>query len=177
MDKNIGRAVLFSGLALLAVTGKETAAAPLLSLTVQPIQVCDDGGMNCANSALELFPAETQKIWDQAEIVIDFLPWQSVNSSAQLNEDAFGDLGLQILTTTEAAGGITWFVGTDDSEQLARQEVEVVWRRPEEVLIRGVEPGTRIVTNRLAQPIPGTEVEVVKDAPRPLEASLEKRRP
>lgn len=106
MNKNTGRALLFAGLAFLALAGKEAAAAPLLSLTVQPIQVCDDAGMNCANSSLELFPGETQKIWDQAEIVIDFLPWQSVNSTAQLNEDNFGDLAM-----SGVAGIVNmWFV-------------------------------------------------------------------
>lgn len=68
-----------------------------------------------------------------------------------------------------------WIV--NEAGQLARQEVELVWRRPEEVLIRGVEPGVRIVTSRIARPIPGTEVEVLREAPRSLEASLEKRGP
>jgi hypothetical protein len=80
--------------AFLALGASLASAGPILSVAVQPIQVCDDGGMNCANSALELFLDETNKIWDQADIVMDFLPWSTVNSSAQLNEDMFGDLGL-----------------------------------------------------------------------------------
>ena len=39
----------------------------------------------------------------------------SLDSLTSFYQDAFNDLGLQILTTTEASGGITWFVGTDDT--------------------------------------------------------------
>jgi hypothetical protein len=71
----------------------EAQAVPLM-VNVQPIQVCDDAGLNCANSGLELFLNETNKIWSQAEITMNFLSFMTVNSSAQLNEDDFGDLGL-----------------------------------------------------------------------------------
>ena len=50
-------------------------------VNIQPIQVCDDAGANCANTGLELFLAETNKIWDQAEITMNFLGWMTVNSS------------------------------------------------------------------------------------------------
>jgi hypothetical protein len=39
----------------------------------------------------------------------------SVDSLTSFYRDAFDDLGLQILTTTETAGGISWFVGTDEN--------------------------------------------------------------
>ena len=39
----------------------------------------------------------------------------SLDSLTSFYQDAFNDLGLQILTTTEASGGITWFVGTDET--------------------------------------------------------------
>jgi hypothetical protein len=52
-----------------------------LSVTIQPIQVCDDLGANCANQGLELFEAETQKIWSQAEIDITFLPFNQLNET------------------------------------------------------------------------------------------------
>lgn len=80
------------GAALFSVLPLATQAAPL-QVTIQPIQVCDDGGANCANPALNLFAAETAKIWAQADIVVNWLGWQTVNSSARLNEDNFSDLG------------------------------------------------------------------------------------
>jgi hypothetical protein len=84
--------VALTGFLLLAPS-TDVQAIPL-QVNVQPIQVCDDAGLNCANSAFELFLEETNKIWAQAEITMNFLGWTTVNSSAQLNEDAFGDLGL-----------------------------------------------------------------------------------
>lgn len=86
---------MFTKLAGVALLG----AMPLLSwggplqVTIRPIQVCDDGGGNCANPTFNLFTAETSKIWAQADITINFLGWQTVNSSARLNEDNFSDLG------------------------------------------------------------------------------------
>ena len=38
----------------------------------------------------------------------------SLDSLTSFYQDAFNDLGLQIITTTEASGGITWLVGTDE---------------------------------------------------------------
>lgn len=85
------------GTSLLGVIGllffSSSSFAVPLTVMVQPIQVCDDGGMNCANPTFNLFSAETQKIWDQGDIIIDFLAFSTVNSSAQLDEDMFGDLG------------------------------------------------------------------------------------
>lgn len=98
-------AIVVAGFALLAL-GATQASAALLSLTVQPIQVCDDAGTTCANSALTLFAAETQKIWDQAGILVKWLDWQTVNGSDRLNEDAFGDLAF-----SGTAGVVNmWFV-------------------------------------------------------------------
>ena len=49
-----------------------TWALPIDSVvTVQPIQVCDDFGIGCA--PVGFFEAETDKIWSQAGIDIDFL--------------------------------------------------------------------------------------------------------
>ena len=85
----------FVGVALLGALPLLTQAAPLLQVSIRPIQVCDDAGFNCANPLLNLFAAETEKIWAQADIMIDWLAWQTVNSSARLNEDNFSDLGNQ----------------------------------------------------------------------------------
>jgi len=51
---------------------------------ILPIQVCDDAGANCANSAKSLLSAETNKIWEQASIDIIFLPWTSTNETDYL---------------------------------------------------------------------------------------------
>ena len=66
-------------------------AAPTMEVTIQPWVVCDDAGANCATTGL--FDAFTQKIWAQADIVVNFLAFQQVNSTARLNEDNFSDLG------------------------------------------------------------------------------------
>ena len=66
-------------------------ALPLRQVTIQAYQVCDDAGNNCATTSL--FADFTAKIWAQADIVVNFLAMQVVNSSARLNEDNFSDLG------------------------------------------------------------------------------------
>jgi hypothetical protein len=81
-----------AGVALLGALPLLSWASPL-QVTIRPIQVCDDSGLTCANPTLNLFSAETSKIWAQADIAINFLGWQTVNSSARLNEDNFSDLG------------------------------------------------------------------------------------
>ena len=99
------RLLAIAGALMLSATD-EASALPVQYVNVQPIQVCDNGGGNCANSLLQLFLAETDKIWAQADIDVVFLPWMTVNSSAQLNEDNFGDL------TNNANADIVnmWFV-------------------------------------------------------------------
>lgn len=63
-----------------------------LVLEVQPIQVCDDDGLVCAQ--VELFEAIADKAWDQADIDIVFLPLNQLNDSTYLttDEDEFFDL-------------------------------------------------------------------------------------
>ena len=63
-----------------------------LVLEVQPIQVCDDGGIVCAQ--VELFETIADKIWDQANIEITFLPFNQLNDSTYLSvdNDEFSDL-------------------------------------------------------------------------------------
>jgi len=59
---------------LFLVTSALPAVAATLALTIQPYQICDDDGTNCANSAKSLFEAEGDKIWAQAGIDLIFLP-------------------------------------------------------------------------------------------------------
>lgn len=79
---------LGAGLALAAAPAQ---ALPTRQVTIQAYQVCDDAGNNCAQT--NLFEDYTTKIWAQADIVVNFLGMQQVNSSARLNETDFDDLG------------------------------------------------------------------------------------
>lgn len=63
-------------------------------ITVQPIQVCDSGGANCATA--NTFEAVTDKIFAQAGLDVVFLPTAQVNDSTVLNPTsvaAFGNSG------------------------------------------------------------------------------------
>jgi len=43
---------------------------------VQPIQVCTDDGLACANLRRELFETSTDRLWSQAGIDVSFLPFE-----------------------------------------------------------------------------------------------------
>lgn len=83
-----------------ACSGGSSAATPVsaasqadqLVLEVQPIKVCDDGGIVCAQ--VELFETIADKIWDQADIEITFLPTNQLNDSTYLTttDTEFADL-------------------------------------------------------------------------------------
>ena len=82
----------------------------------------DDGGGGSAGDADAAFEVLTPPNAEQvtkttAEGVIfaAFTSPDSVDSLTSFYRDAFDELNLQILTTTEASGGISWIVGTDDS--------------------------------------------------------------
>lgn len=86
------RLVGVTALAAAALFASASAQAlPIMQVTIQPWQICDDAGASCATTGL--FDPFTQKIWAQADIVVNFLAMQQVNSTARLNEDAFSDLG------------------------------------------------------------------------------------
>lgn len=82
----------------------------------------DDGGNGDAGDAEAAFERLTPPNADEVSkttasglIFAGFTTPDSVDSLTSFYEDAFNDLGLEILTTTEAADGITWFVGTDEN--------------------------------------------------------------
>ena len=52
------------------------------TVTIQPIQVCDNTGNNCADASRELYETVGDKIWAQAGIDLFFLPWVTFNSTA-----------------------------------------------------------------------------------------------
>jgi hypothetical protein len=82
----------------------------------------DNGGGGSAGDADAAFERLTPPNADQvtkttAEGVIfaAFTSPDSVDDLTSFYMDAFDDLGLDVLTTTEAADGISWIVGTDDT--------------------------------------------------------------
>lgn len=86
-------AKVLTGLPKLIATTVLLGAATLVTpatasiLTIQPIKICDDGGLNCANDAEELFLAATNKIWAQAGIEFNYLSFTTTNSSDFLSLD------------------------------------------------------------------------------------------
>jgi len=95
---------------------------PTRFLSVQPIQVCNSFGIFCAD--LALFKAETQKIWSQADMQVDFLePVQlnatrflTIDSSDEFAELSFsgglGAFGRHPLSTRTSGPINMWFVET-----------------------------------------------------------------
>jgi hypothetical protein len=67
-----------AGLILLSAT---VQALPF-QVTIQPINVCDNNGLNCGNPTEELFFAETRKIWAQADVEVTFLAFNQFDSSS-----------------------------------------------------------------------------------------------
>jgi hypothetical protein len=105
------RLVLFSTL-FVFLSGAAYALPITHQLVVNPIQVCDDSGANCANVAKALYEAEADKIWLQAGIDITFLSWKQFDSSASLTISSTSEL---LLPGNQALGGDIinlWFVDT-----------------------------------------------------------------
>ena len=71
-------------------------------IRIQPIQVCSDDGMFCANSNRILFEAETLKIWAQAGITTEFLPWRRFYGTEwlDLSTSLFADYTIYSLANT-----------------------------------------------------------------------------
>lgn len=101
-----------------------------LVLEVQPIQVCDDGGIVCAQ--VEFFETIADKIWDQADIEITFLPLNQLNESDYLttDDDEFADLSFsgdpgsfgRHPDSTRTTGPINlWFVDEIEADNGLRQ--------------------------------------------------------
>lgn len=78
---------------LLVCSCAPALAAPIThKLLVNPIQVRDDSGNNPANPSMTLYEAETDKIWSQAGIDIEFLPWKFMDNTTAQNITATSDL-------------------------------------------------------------------------------------
>jgi hypothetical protein len=88
----------FLGTCSIALLGTGAIANPAFAMainqrvTVQPIQVCNNAGSNCANQYQQLFAAETNKIWEQAGIEINFLAFRQFNNSSYTTIDNDNEL-------------------------------------------------------------------------------------
>jgi hypothetical protein len=108
--------VVLAGLLTCVLSAAGVSAAPF-TLTVQPIQVCQDDGAGCANAARQLYEPETDKIWAQAGIDIQFRPWVSYHQTDYLTVDSLGELSNLFNdaghgATMEASVVSMWFVNT-----------------------------------------------------------------
>jgi hypothetical protein len=54
-------------------------------IMIQPIQVCNDTGLSCANAGQELFAEAGNKIWAQAGLSLDFLSFTTFSSTLYQN--------------------------------------------------------------------------------------------
>ena len=118
------RFLLVCGLsaALVSCTGEGQGSSRSATrfVSIQPIQVCDDFGIFCAD--LALFEEATRKIWAQANIDISFLAPNRLNASRFLtidNQDEFAELsfaggagafGRNPLSTRTSGPISLWFV-------------------------------------------------------------------
>lgn len=77
------------------------------------------GGGGDAGQAFEILtpPNSTELTKTEASGVIfaAFDTTETIDSLTSFYEDAISDAGLQIITTTESGGGISWIVGNDDT--------------------------------------------------------------
>ncbi|MFQ4139996.1 zinc-dependent metalloprotease family protein [Nodosilinea sp. PGN35] len=107
--------------ALVSCTGEgQGSSGPTRFVSIQPIQVCDDFGIFCAD--LATFEEATRKIWAQANLDISFLAPNRLNASRFLtidNQDEFAELsfaggagafGRNPLSTRTSGPINMWFV-------------------------------------------------------------------
>jgi len=103
---------VFRALLLVTLLCGTAVADPIThQLIVNPIQVSNDDGTNSSNPSLELFEAETDKIWAQAGIDIVFLDWKFWNSTDAQVISATSEL---LQAGNQAIAGVTnmWFIDT-----------------------------------------------------------------
>jgi len=102
-------ALVFAAL-LWGATASSLAAPITKQLNVTVFQICDNAGSNCASlgpAGNEYFEEETDKIWAQAGIDINFIFGGTINNSAWLN----GTSGIDTFTGGPLAGpGTTMYL-------------------------------------------------------------------
>jgi hypothetical protein len=115
--------LVVAGVSIALIGCGETArpgSRPTRFVTVQPIQVCDDFGLICAD--LATFAEATFKIWQQADIEVSFLPpnrllgsrFLTIDSTDEFAELSFsggpGAFGRHPLSRRNAGPINMWFV-------------------------------------------------------------------
>lgn len=98
-----------------AIAALATPAQAAFQIDILPVKICDDAGANCANDSGELFLEATNKIWAQAGISFNYLPFTTTNSSAFQSLDSQDEVAALFAAAPGAATNpltITmWFVG------------------------------------------------------------------
>ncbi len=79
------RAQLLGLLLVFSLVLSVSTVQAIPTVFIQPVQICDDAGANCANPGLQLFEAEGDKIWAQAGIDLQFLSWNTLNMTSFLS--------------------------------------------------------------------------------------------
>ncbi|MBO7921691.1 zinc-dependent metalloprotease family protein [Alteromonas sp. K632G] len=83
-------------------------------MLINPIQICDDNGANCASSPLSI--QKTQEIYEQAGVASIFLPTQSINDSSLLTVNGITDVNLLGNGQSSNANTLNvWFVDSLNS--------------------------------------------------------------
>ena len=121
MKRKLLAFVVFLCFSLMILLGAAVTSVHALGFRVQPIQVCDDDGSNCANEALELFVAETRKIWAQAGLDVAFNTWNHLNETDFLDiDDPLADSTEFIaLTSSSAVSADPWDINVFFVDTLA----------------------------------------------------------
>ena len=52
-----------------------------------------------------------------------------------------------------------------EEDRLTLREVDVVWRRAQTVLVRGLHPGDLLIQTRVPTPVEGTQLRRIEDDP------------
>ncbi|MBD0269337.1 MAG: hypothetical protein ICV77_13725 [Cyanobacteria bacterium Co-bin8] len=124
-------------------TTASPGSRPIRFITVQPIQVCDDFGLICAD--LATFAESTSKIWAQADIEVSFLPpnrllgsrFLTIDSREEFAELSFaggsGAYGRNPFSTRTSGPINMWFV--DEILQGAFEVFGLAWVDANGVLI------------------------------------------
>jgi hypothetical protein len=105
----------WSLIVLLACTAGSALGQITHQVVINPVQVCDDFGVNCGNPNRLLFLDEADKIWRQAGIDLKFLDWKLMLDSDFINDVTVGSIA-SAPGNQEIGGDVInmWFVNSTD---------------------------------------------------------------
>lgn len=116
---------------------------------------------------------QNQESWESRREEIPLLLGAYVRVAVEgpVLEDVFS-----ISRQTLREGDVVWLL--DENDRLAMAQVEIVWRLKDDLLVRGLSPGSRIITSRISAPVPGmalipSETRPDTDLPRTEEIQLD----